>query len=246
MATDEIAGMGDFHTKILQKFHEYKENKSTNNDNFLVDFVVDLLSELPNDKYFDINSCILIHLPLAEQIKSLKMFIDHGETLFSAAVDISKLIYILWPRYHVPYQSRPLSYPHAEIYQLMFTIHQQLKDFAKTSHEQYFDFKKGTKFVFWHLCGLYPLLENGAEMLVKICQKEYDDAQDMMMFGIYQLNPFTHMVYVKEIFKHWKKAKNIDLYDTSTGCRQQLDLILGKYRFLEYEIDDELKEILQE
>jgi hypothetical protein len=193
-------------------------------------FICEKYENIPDDKVWELDSCVLIHLPISEQKRALDMFIRVGESLYSTVDDISKLIYILWNKRN-------------GFEEELSVIENQLKDFAYTYTDT--DRRNGTRFVYWNICGLYPLLgEEGKEMLVTVSKRRYNDAQDMMMFGIYHLNPVIDISYVKRIFRGWNETRNVDLGGGGTGIDCELKLILAKYTLFGYQPDEEFKELI--
>jgi hypothetical protein len=54
-------------------------------------------------------------------------------------------------------------------------------------------------------------------MLEAACQLHYNDAQDMLMFGIYQYPPAELLPVLRRILTHWNREGNIDICSSGTG-----------------------------
>jgi hypothetical protein len=106
------------------------------------------------------------------------------------------------------------------------------------------NFRVGTRYIsryiYWTYFALYPLLDNGFELLKKVSTFNYDDAQDGIMFAMYQIDPFKNFDVVFDILKYWDEHHNI-WFSSGTGMLGQLRLILEKYDKINFnykKIDD--------
>ena len=185
---------------------------------------------------YDINRWIFSDFPEHEYIFLLNKFIDSCETLHRVYPEYCKMIYHLWPKFmNVNYKDKPKNYPHNEIYELLFTIKTELKIIPEKIKNMYKNNirQRGTRYMFWPYFALYPLLDNGFELLKTVSTFDYDDAQDGIMFAMYQINPFKNFDVVFDILKYWDEHRNI-YFSSGTGMLFQLRLILEKYDALQF------------
>ncbi len=91
---------------------------------------------------------------------------------------------------------------------------------------------KGTRYHFWHGLGFYALMgdevaclssspaedHKGVEMLEEASHLHYNDAQDMMMFGILQYEPAKLLPVLRRILTHWEREGNIEMVSSGTGA----------------------------
>ena len=157
---------------------------------------------------FEIETCIFKDFPLTEQLKLIENFVPepywYGGNINE---EVSKLIYLLWPKYilNVKYGEHNKSYPHKEIFECLYSIKANLKSMTNMNQEQLVkngSSRKGNSpYYNWHLLGLIPLLkhETAEALLTNITKMRYNDAQDMLMFGLFQFDPLSFYSTLKGI-----------------------------------------------
>jgi hypothetical protein len=119
--------------------------------------------------------------------------------------------------------------PHGLIYESLYTLRERLREF-KRAGEGVYQLTRGTRYHFWHGLGFYSLLgEEGLEMLEAACHLHYNDAQDMLMFGIYQYPPKELLPVLRRILTHWNREGNIEICSSGTGMTYQMGKVLTKY-----------------
>ncbi len=197
---------------------------------------------------FDTNDCILIDFPLKEQAHLISQFVSDAYTYaWGADYQITKLIYSLWDKYMLDKDGGNMKYKdgnrsneyHANIFESLYTIKTELKSMKNMTNNEknMIAFKKNlnSSYLNWHLFGCLPLLKNdGIAILKNITTLNYDDAQEFIMFAIYQYPPQSFCKDLKEILLYWYAHKNI-LFETGTGMLYQLSLFYKKYE--EHHID---------
>lgn len=232
---------------MYSKYLELKKNKkeiSANHNNIFSKkednddlYVIDrLISSCNMDDSCNLNQWIFFDFPESEYIFLLEKFIDSGESLHHVYPEYCKLIYHLWPKYmDLPHKDKPKTYPKNQIYELLYTIKTQLKIIHEQIPNMPFRNSRGTRYAFWHYFALYPLLEDeGFEMLKIVSTFRYDDAQDGIMFALYQIDPFTNFDVVGDILKYWDEHENIR-FCFGTGMIPQLESILEKYDKIKFD-----------
>jgi len=232
----------------------------TDEDNKLDHFVAIKIQELKDEEYWELDTCILQHLPLAEQIRAIGFFVNQKTSFSGLFDDTAKLIYLLWPKYgHIKYQDKPKAYPHNLLFEAIYSVKQELKRLStrclqcgrfgdnNCDHCTKKGRDLGTSYIDWHMFGVLPLYgELGKAAFLEKCKMRYSDGQDMMTFVIYQMNPFKEGDLIKSVFRHWNKHENISLGCSGTGCRWQIERILKKWKRIGYPIDQEMVGILEE
>jgi len=186
--------------------------------------------------------CVLLQLPESEQLRAVGLFCAHGERFFCGLVDdVTKLLHRVWTT----------TDPGSPFVPLCRQLADRLRALPMVTRCRYPD---------WHLCGLYPLLNNdgtfhnagasssneGLTLLEAVCQKPYDDAQDMMMMALFYLDPFhaESLATVKRIFRYWRTHQNIMLGSSGTGCWYELNVVLRRYEQKGWTLDDEMQRLV--
>ena len=163
---------------------------------------------------WDINHSIIIHFPVSFQLELIENFIDAGEGQHGYYVESLKLIYLYWNKYgNLKYKDKPSHYPSSQFFEQIYTLKYIMREFAKDSYIPKANaYGRTTRYALWHLLGLYPLLENSEEIIMnRLIMLPYDDAQDSLMFGFYQMDPKTFQNNLKQILLFWiDKEKNWD------------------------------------
>ena len=197
---------------------------------------------------FEIDTCMLSDFPLHLQAKMISEFIT-DEYKYSWGVDyeITKLIYKLWYKYMLDSNRNPIRYKdhnksneyHKLIFESLYTLKYQLKEMKDLDYEMIGKLRekypnKG-RYYNWHLLGCLPLLgETGLQILRSVCQLHYNDADELLLFGLYQYNPKEFYPELKKILLYWYENQNIE-YSISTGMLFRFKRIVKKYK--KYGID---------
>lgn len=140
---------------------------------FPIDIIIDILYEHIRGRSFN-NSYYLIH---TEAIKYI-----YG--IWNKYINLGK-----FKKYH------ELEYPDNELYNIVQSINNHLIITANMNPIKYDailknDRKKYYLYYTHYLYAYYPLLENGDELILKLIDFVYlNDAQDDLMYGIYQMEP---------------------------------------------------------
>jgi len=189
------------------------------------------------DNNWNIDDCIFNDFPKKYYIIFLSDFIAYGETFHHVFSEYCKLVYILWKKYIDADKTVPnndlLDNDDKSIIDILHEINILLHDIGSVNNEHEIrnleNVFGGTRYAFWHMFGLFPLLKDkGISYLTKIATFHYDDAQDSIMFGIHQLNPFKYFDNVVDIFEFWNVNQNIS-FSTGTGMLKEISMILDNY-----------------
>jgi hypothetical protein len=253
-------------TLSLEK--EYTEAVKLETINLIVSFEDWVLTQLVTDTWHGYNSkekikyeynfepetSLLKYFPLTKQAEILNRFVGHAyRYAWGPDLEIGKLVYLLWNNYDLrDYKSKPKVYPHNDIYEALYTIKSELKTMKDLDNEKqralYSKFPEKSGFYNWHLLGFLPLLDDdGLIILRNIIKQCYSNAQDMLMFGLYQYDPKSFYLELKSIMLYWHTNNNIQ-FSSGTGIIGQLDLIVKKYKehSIDVENDPDLKCIFTE
>jgi hypothetical protein len=155
----------------------------------------------------NINDCILLNFPLEVIIPFLEEFTKKYDKMnidVDGCIQLTKLIYHLWPKYM--YQSLfnyNKHYPHGSIFELLNVIKFKLEKFNKIkSYKEHIE-KLKSNYYEWHLLGCIPLLKNGEEIMKKVVCLSYDDAQEMILFGLSQFDAVKYLPTLGKILLNW-------------------------------------------
>lgn len=201
---------------------------------------------------YDIDHCILLDFPKSVIAPILEKFVASPYNYaFSGDEEIVKLIYNLWPDYmDQSWQSYDQTFPHNKIFNALLDIKEALYEFQTldTKEKLYEKCKeKHQAFYNWHLLAFFPLLgEEGLPILMHMTKQRYNNAQDLLMFGLAQYEPKTFLPYLTEIFSFWHTNDNI-CFETSTGMIGQLEDLIKKYNKQGVNVyeTDKIREILE-
>lgn len=181
---------------------------------------------------YDVEECVLKDFPIELQLSMVKNFINNPYNL--DYYEITKLMYFLWEKPEFNECRKVIEDRINEIIEMDESTRK------KRGFELY-----GTQFCHWHLFGIIPLMKNYTFILKEICKKRYNDAQELLIFAIHQLDPKKFYRHFKEIFMYWKENNNIDPSCSATGMLWQMDKLLTKYKkcgismYLEKEVAEE-------
>lgn len=185
---------------------------------------------------WDINHSIMIHFPVSFQLEMIQNFIDAGESQHGYYVESLKLIYLYWNKYgNLKYKDKPSHYPSSQFFEQIYILRYIMREFANDKYNPQFGYNRAyTSYVLWHMLGLYPLLENGKDIIMnKLISLPYNDAQDSLMFGLYQLDPNKFKNELKQILLFWDDDNSPGRcvqFCSSTGMLSQLQMIFTKYK----------------
>lgn len=206
-----------------------------------------LLNEYINDVCFnrelkfDLENLILRDFPLDMLIEIIKIFIyDPYAFGYDGNYEISKIIYVLW------LSDNPNSYficddffdlsivsddIRKELKWCFDTITRKLNTLKKLSKEELFEKRrKYYSYYNFHILAFIPLISVIDHSILNYAYKlDYDDAQDLLMFALYQYNPDDFRSKLIEILKYWLENNNI-CFQQGTGMTGQLKIILEKYK----------------
>ena len=202
-----------------------------------IDLYIEYLEKLknPNNIVNPWDLDLFDDLPDHEKIIILEKFISDGTMFFGSYCYVVNYLYKIWDRYaNIHWMDMPKNFPHSNYYNIISDIKHLLTILYENSqslaeYTKRYQRKHMTKYISWHLCGLYPLMENGLTMLRKVIQYNYNDAQDSMMLGLYKLNPIEHKDYLVDIFNYWNTNNNVR-FDSGTGMLYEFFKIVDKYK----------------
>lgn len=182
---------------------------------------------------WDIEDCILVDFPLETQITILQNFVnDEYYYAFSGAeYEIGKLIYLQWEKFITTESANPNHKKMRAVFEsiiqkleILYTCGDSMDKFHNLIRENNLK-----TYPYWNLLGFYSLLgEKGIDMIKKVSTLRYDDAQDMLMFGIYQFDPNSFLEHLRWILKYWDENENIE-FESGTGMMYELCEIVNKY-----------------
>jgi hypothetical protein len=153
----------------------------------------------------DINDCILLEFPLKDIVPLLEQFVENSYNIeLDGCIQLTKLIYYLWPKYMTQtWFNYNKHYPHGAIFELLQSIKFKLGELEKVS--------KSIPFPSFTLLGCIPLLENGEQIMWNVIQMRYDNAQEMLIFGLSQFDPVKYLPTLGKVFRYWNTHGNIDI-----------------------------------
>jgi hypothetical protein len=175
----------------------------------------------------DVYDCILLNFPLSTITPFLEQFARNPYNIkLNGCKELTKLIYHLWPKYMgqnwFDYNKH---YPHGDVFEILQSIKIKLERLEKVTSEQYGKLL-GSRYYAWSLLGCIPLLKNGENIMWNVIKLKYDDAQEMLIFGLSQFDPVRYLPTLGKIFRYWDTHQNIELDDSGTGIvRDIFDLV---------------------
>ena len=227
-----------------------------------------------NLKYMDLNFMHIHHYPSELLLKLIQMSFETREHPGSYVnIEIVKYIYSIWDK----------SDNSDELSKWINTIKNHLIETANMNSDEYYDILENPKnprynqskhyiYYTWWLYVYYPLIQDGEELILKLIDFAYlDDAQDMLMYGIYQMKPSRLNIFMKKfLIKLWDQYNELhnmgtrklnpcfNIWSNGTGAWSQIIDILKKlyragYNLLEnpelnkilcYELSDGKKSML--
>ncbi|AUL79329.3 putative orfan [Tupanvirus soda lake] len=205
------------------------------------------------NKYYDLNFNILKNFPKEYVLDLLEKNFESRSICYSNLVHIElvKYTYQIW-NYYIGKESNHFLYPENELCKLINKIKYHLLEVANMSEKEYYDIlrndenprfnrKKHYIYYTWWLYAYYPLMENAEDLILKLIDFVYlNDAQDMLLYGIYQMDPIRLAPFMKK-FMLKLFQQEIDqisgtrtcsecfcMWSSGTGAWSQMVRILGK------------------
>lgn len=196
----------------------------------------------------DINDCILLNFPLGEVVPFLEQFTRDSYNIgLDGCIQLTKLIYHLWPKYMgQKWFNNNKHYPHGDVFEILQSIKIKLKRLEKVTIDEYAQ-QLGSNYYAWALLGCIPLLKNGENIMWNVIKLRYDDAQEMLIFGLSQFDPVKYLPTLGKIFRYWTTNMNIDPDCSGTGIvRDIFDLVQHyKKRGVDIYLDPEISDIFE-
>ncbi|AYV82091.1 MAG: putative orfan [Homavirus sp.] len=192
-----------------------------------------------NRMIFEIDSCIIKDFPLHEQCMLISRFIPSAyRYTYGAREEIVKLIYLLWNTYMLDQSGNTIEHKDYNgsneldnlIFESLHTLKTELLSMRTLTADKVWVIEKGGEYYNWHLLGCIPLLgDDGLPILRNVITLPYEDAQDLLMFGLYQYEPNAFYQELKNILLYWHTHQNIP-FESGTGMLYQLAIIIHKYQ----------------
>lgn len=170
-------------------------------------------------------------------------------------IELVKFFYHVWNSSHIESRFRDLIQKMTN--HLIETANLSTEEYnsimSDSNHPNY-NFRKHYIYYTWWLYVFYPLIEDGPNLIMKLIKFAYlDDAQDMLLYGIYQMPIIQLVPFFKPfLIEIWNQEKTkqrpcFSLWCTGTGSRSQIFRIVKKLVTNGYQIhqDHELFEIFQ-
>lgn len=164
------------------------------------------------DKYHDLEYNITRDFPIEYMLKlATENFEDRTICYhYQVHIEVVKYIFHIWPK--------SVNSPQSEFYDLIQKIKAHLIEAVNFNPQEYYDMlqnksnprfnpKKHYIYYTWWLYVYFPLLEDPEEKILKLIDFVYlEDAQDMLMYGIYQLEPAVLAPFFKKfMLALWKQ-----------------------------------------
>ncbi|AYV82090.1 MAG: putative ORFan [Homavirus sp.] len=253
----------EFKTKHINTVDEYDtliQHPEKDLDDKLFNCWVDKIYE-DNHPNFEVDSCIIKDFPLHEHARLISRFVPCAyRYAWGADKEIVKLVYLLWNTYMLDDQGNSVKYGHHNksnefhklIFESLYTLKTELLAMQNLTLDDIVKLykifpNKGGRYYNWHLLGCIPLLgDKGLPVLRNVITLPYDDAQDLLMFGLYQYEPNAFYTELKDILLHWHIYQNIQ-YETGTGMLSQLVEIIYKYQInnLDLLLDEDFSDVFK-
>ena len=238
------------------KFKQEKENSGEKPDeiNTNVDVEVqllnDFLSKFPSEECETLSINPLEGFPIPLIDKVLHVHFNIRTYCFSAIhYAIVKYIFNFWTKLNAKNFTQEELEQNQKIISWIEVIKNHLIEVANMNKEEYEDimwnsrnprYNRGKHYMYytWWLYGYFPLIENGDELILKLLQIVFiDDAQDMLLWGILQINDSTRIFnLLKQILLilHQQdkdgKRQAFDPFSSGTGALSEIILLFDKLR----------------
>jgi hypothetical protein len=218
----------DLDKYILNKYLESKYDQDNDQD---------------DNRYYDLQFNILRDFPTSFIREIMEVNFNSRRVCYKdfLHIELVKYTYHIWnDRSH-------------ELYDIVDRISSHLVEVANMSSEQYYDilhnkdnqkYDSGKHYMYytWWLYAYYPLLEDGEELILKLIKFAYlEDAQDMLMYGIYQMEHCRLFNFTKKFMVALDEASKVgrgcfDLFTSGTGATGQFKRIIDKLKERDYDI----------
>lgn len=233
---------------------------------------------IDEDKFHDLNFNIIRIFPKELVLEWISQDFDGRNICYHSClhIEVVKYIYYIWNDY-VELSEEDLSYPDKELCHEIHRIKNHLIETANMDPKEYYDIlenksnprynqKKNYIYYTWWLYVYYPLLDNFEELILKLINFVYlSDAQDMLLYGIYQIEPQKLSIFIKKfMLTLWQQDEDrcnqhaaryftiycrpcFCLWDSATGAWTEMIRILKKLYDNGYDLlsDPELEKIFQ-
>jgi hypothetical protein len=226
--------------------NSYKEEFSKHNkelwilNKFLETKYADLLSDENDIQYHDLQFRIMDGWPVRFMLRLLKVNFESRDICYlqTLHIEVVKYIFSIWDKYaDLPYQRR--TFPHGELYQSISLLKNHLIEAANFDPDEYnrilrdpkhprFNPDKHYRYYTWWLYCYFPLINNGDELILRLIRfAKLEDAQDMLMFGIYQIQDPKRLASLM-IQLITDVDKSFDFTQSGTGALRQSIKIFRK------------------
>ena len=217
-------------------------------DNYILDKYLEKYYDISSDdysqKYYDLSYNILRGFPTDVLKNIMELNFETRKVCYKTLlhIEIVKYIYHIWDN------------KEHELHFIVNKIKNHLIETANMDPVEYYDknnpkYNRDKHYIYytWWLYCFYPLLEDGDDLIIKLVNFVYlEDAQDMLMYGIYQMES-------KKLYNFFKKllialhnrtltdAKGcFDMFESGTGALGQFTMIIDKLNSSDCNIlDDE-------
>ncbi|XWV24997.1 putative ORFan [Tupanvirus deep ocean] len=164
------------------------------------------------EKYYDLNFNILRCFPKEYVLELLEKNFEDRSICYNNLVHIElvKYTYHIWNNY-VGKECSDFTYPENEFCKLINKINDHLFEVANMDEKEYYDIlrndenprfdrKKNYIYYTWWLYAYFPLMDNAENLILKLVDFVYlNDAQDMLLYGIYQMQPSRLAPFMKDL-----------------------------------------------
>lgn len=208
------------HINHLSTINEYLFNKYDRKDDCIIE----------EDEYFDLNKCFIKSLNKEVILDVSIQILLNGEFLFSILyIEVVKYFYSIWnspdndPRFQ--------SIINIISKHLIETSNLTSQEYNQKLNERNAGDIKGVSFRYytWWLYVFYPLLPNANQLILKLMEIVYlDDAQDSLLYGIYQMKKEQLIDFFPYFLHHLNTFRCFDPNSTGTGAKKQMELIRKK------------------
>ena len=218
-------------TNINSNSNDETDLDSNLNDNSSTSFNnSELISDI-DKKYYDINYNFLTKFPTDYVLQFLDIYFNtrHICHIEYVNIEIVKFIYHNWNQ---PFIADFINELKKHLIELVNMTRDEYYDILRNSNNKKYNREKHYIYYTWWLYAFYPLIENAQELILKLIDLVYlDDAQDMLLYGIYQINNINELyLLIKNIlFKLNTQDKPcFYMFESGTGALFQFKMILNK------------------
>lgn len=225
------------------KFFKIKERKLGQfNDNYILNKYFESKyeddDEQENRRYYNLEFNVIREFPIEMIKKLLELNFNTRDICYMRYlhIELVKYIFYIW---------NDTSH---ELHYMIDKIKDHLIEVAGMNEDDYYDIlnngsnprynpDKNYMYYTWWLYPYFPLLEDGENLILKLTSFAYlDDAQDMLMYGIYQMDPHRLYGFFKKFMQELHTAVSFKLFESGTGSLGQFRLIAKKLYESGYDI----------